>query len=181
MSLKDDEVVAELTYIPSSLGGVMLTLETGVFSDRTAISALLRRWMDMYVKPEHDRTEDEQAVMTKQIVLQSDQYGNLGKRSYSAALILKLPNDLHINRINKDTHALRIVFPEGTNLIVKSQFRATLEAEWRKQYPNATVTVWARDQHGQPLPQAAALRLGLGWPGSASLSVCHVMVTVHWP
>ena len=82
----------------------MLTLETGVFSDRTAISALLRRWMDMYVKPEHDRTEDEQAVMTKQIVLQSDQNGNLGKRSYSAALILKLPNDLHINRINKDTH-----------------------------------------------------------------------------
>ena len=101
--------------------------------------------MAMYVKPEHDRTEDEQAVMTKQIVLQSDQYGNLGKRSYSAALILKLPNDLHINRINKDTHALRIVFPEGTNLIVKSQFRATLEAEWRKQYPNAPVTVGARD------------------------------------
>ena len=155
MSLKDDEVVAELTYMPAGMGGVYLSLKTGVYSDQTAISALLRRWMAMYVKPEHDRTEDEQAVMTKQIVLQSDQNGNLGKRSFSAASVFKEPNVLYINRTNKDTHALRIIFPDGTNLFVKSQFRATLEAEWRKQYPNAPVTVGARDQHGQPLPQAA--------------------------
>ena len=29
-----------------------------------------------------------------------------------------------------------------------------MEAEWRKLYPNALVEVGARDQHGQPLPQA---------------------------
>jgi len=117
--------------------------------------------MDMYVKPEHDRTEDEQAVMTKQIVLQSDQYGNLGKRSYSAALVMKLPNDLHIQRMNKDTHALRIIFPEGTNLFVKSEFRATLEKEWRKLYPNAPVTVWTRIKsyfsQPEPLPAETAV------------------------
>ncbi len=134
-------IVAELTCYHAGLGAVSLSLKTGIYSEQTAISALLRRWMAMYEKPERERTVDEQAVMTKQIVLQSDEQGNLGQCGFSAPSAFKEPNILDIVLTNKDTHELMIIPPEGTNLFVKAQFRASVEAEWQKKYPNAPVAV----------------------------------------